>query len=251
MRVLDNSEYGLYLLRERYASLPVGQRPRLLHGDICDAARVKRAIEGVDTVIHAAALKHVWLGEMNPMQTFRVNVEGTQNVVDAALDDGGVKTLVFVSSDKAVNPSNIYGTSKLMGEALILNAEHVKGDRPTAFSVYRCGNFYGSSGSVIEKWSRQAEAEEPLTLVRGDFKRYFVGIYEAAQLLIRSVGLAEGGDVFVPKMREYGMEEIARLLSGDIKWIEPGRGEKRREELWSELEAERLEDLGSLWRIRP
>jgi len=254
VRVLDNNEYSLYRLREKfhdkYGAKETEKRLRLFPGDICKKDRCQSAVEGVDTVIHAAALKHVWLGEADPFSFTDVNIDGTKNMVRATLDEKTVRTFMFVSTDKAVSPTNIYGQTKRMGEGLVLNANHIKGDRPTAFSVYRCGNFYGSSGSVIEKWTSQLEDEAPLTLVRGDFRRFFIGIYDAARLCLEACRLAEGGDLFVPRMKEYGMEELATLMSGNIQWIEPGPSEKLREDLMTPEEQARALEFTEMWVVK-
>lgn len=207
-------------------------------------------MEGVDAVYNLAALKHVWYGEYNPMEVLKTNVIGTNNVIEAVLDERTVQVMVFCSSDKAVNPTTFYGQSKAMGEGLTLNAENMKGDRPTAFTVYRPGNFFMSAGNVIEKWLRQLKNGSPVTLTKGDMRRYFIGVGRAAELLYEVSLRAEGGDVWIPRMSEYSMEELAKLFGGEIQEIPATQGEKGREELWSQEEAKRLEDLGDLLRVK-
>lgn len=248
VRVLDNNEFNMQRLKERFGWK---KRVRYLLGDVRDLPRVQRAIEDVDVVFHVAALKHVWVGESNPMEILKTNVIGTQNVIDAVLDEYDVQVMVNVSSDKAVSPSNFYGQSKAMGEGLTLNAERVKGDRQTVFTVFRPGNFFDSKGSVIDIWKRQKQNGEAITLTKGGMRRYFIGIGRAAQLCYETACLAEGGDIFIPTMKEYSMTELAELYAGDITFQDPEPGEKLVEELWTAEEATRLEDLGDLLRVKP
>jgi len=153
------------------------------------------------------------------------------------------------NSDKAVNPSNFYGQSKAMGEGLTLNAEKMKGDRETRFTVFRPGNFFLSAGNVVEKWLDQRRNGDPITLTRGDMRRYYIGVGKAAELTYKVSQICEGGDVWIPKMMEYRMEDLAHLIGGEIEMIDPTPGEKEKEELWSEHESKYLVDRGDLYQI--
>ena len=247
IRVYDSSEYNMHRLATRYGK---NGRMRYLLGDVRDYDRLSRAMEDVDVVLHLAALKHVYLGQYNPMEVLKTNVLGTQNVIDCVLDEYDVGVMVYVSSDKAVNPSNFYGQSKAIGEGLTLNAEKVKGDRVTRFTVFRPGNFFLSAGNVIEKWLDQAATGSAVTVTRGNMRRYYIGIGRAAELLWSVAEKAEGGDIWVPRMEEYRMMDLAQLIGGDIEMIDPTPGEKEKEELWSETEAQHLTEHGDLYRIR-
>ena len=246
IRVYDNSEYNMHRLATRFGT---NGRMRYLMGDVRDYARLSRAMEDVDVVIHTAALKHVYLGQINPMEVLKSNVVGTQNVIDCVLDEYDVDVMVYLSSDKAVNPSNFYGQSKAMGEGLTLNAEKVKGDRETRFTVFRPGNFFLSAGNVVEKWLDQHAHGDAITLTRGDMRRYYIGVGKAAELTYKVSQICEGGDVWIPKMAEYRMEDLAHLIGGEIEMIDPTPGEKEKEELWSEHESKYLVDRGDLYQI--
>ena len=248
VRVLDNSEGNLGRLRSRF--IVQESRLRWFHKDIRDLYEIKRAVEGVDLVIHAAALKHIWLGQYNPKSVKSVNVDGTQNVIDACMDERNVQVCISVSTDKAVNPTSFYGQSKAMAEGLVLNANRMKGDRPTAFSVYRPCNFFLSSGNVVEKWRDQIEAGASITLTRGDMRRYYIGTGRAAELLLKAAMSAEGGDIWIPKAKEYSISELAELFGGEIQIVNGEEGEKRREELYTEEEVKFMRDEGDMWCIR-
>jgi len=241
LRVLDIDENGLNTLREQYGL----KRIRPLLGDINNPSRVRLALDGCDTVFHLAALKHLWLGEYNPTAVLDTNVMGTRNLLDASLEEE-VDRFITVSSDKAVNPSCFYGQTKAMGEALTLAYNNLKGDRPTKFSVYRPGNFFLSRGNVIERWLKQREAGQPLTVTRGEFTRYFIGTYQAAKMLYKASTLMRGGEVFIPRMKEYKIRELAELFSGHIQFIDPNPHEKTSEELFTKEEGRRIRDLGDL-----
>lgn len=249
IRVLDNSEENLHKLRNRFKEQ--NKRLRFLLGDVRDYDRLARAMEGVDAVYHLAASKHVWIGEFNPMEVKSINVDGTQNVIDATLDEKDIQVFMFTSSDKAVRATNFYGKTKAMCEDLVLNAEKVKGDRPTAFSVYRPGNFFMSSGNVITTWISQLEHKEAITLTNGNMRRYFIGVGKAAELLYEASLIAQGGDIFIPAMREYSIKELGELFGGEIELIDPIEGEKEAEELYTDAEAKRLEKHGDLLWVKP
>lgn len=247
VRVLDSSEENLNKLQGLYGK---EGHLRLFLGDVRELPRLRRAMEDVNIVYHLAALKHVWMGEYNPEEVLLTNVQGTQNVINAVLDEKKVQTMLYVSSDKAVNPTNFYGRSKAMAEDLVLNANKMKGDRLTAFSVYRPGNFFYSSGSVIEKWIHQRAANDTLTVVPG-MRRYFMGLGKAAELLFECSLKAKGGEIWIPKCKEYSIEELAGLFSsGKAVEQQALRGDKQYEELYSEYEKQYLKDEGDMWIVR-
>jgi FlaA1/EpsC-like NDP-sugar epimerase len=226
-------------------------------GDIRDLDRLRFAMHGVDVVFHAAALKHVSLGEYNPFEVVQTNLSGLNNVIRAALD-ADVERVVFTSSDKAVNPTNVMGASKMMGERLIGAANEIRGLRRTRFLSVRFGNVIGSRGSVLPIFARQLLRREPLTVTHDSMTRYVMTIDEAAELVIEAGAIARGGEVFVTRMRALRVVDLAqamanRLSSGDWKSTTTGMrpGEKLYEELLSSDERERTLELERLLIVLP
>lgn len=248
---LDNNETELFFLVERYR--PTGKVTGHL-ADIRDREVLKLRMRGVDVVLHAAALKHVGLCEDSPTQAVQTNVLGTQNVIDAALANG-VARVIFTSSDKAVNPTNVMGTSKLMGERLMTAASETYGNGNTTFASTRFGNVLGSRGSVVPLFRRQIEAGGPITLTDRRMTRFIMTLEEAAALVLESVWLAKGGEVMVTKMPVARIEDIAYVmrdaLAGRddiaIKEIGTKPGEKMYEELMNEEEVRRTYEYGDFF----
>jgi FlaA1/EpsC-like NDP-sugar epimerase len=205
-------------------------------------------MEGVDVVFHCAALKHVTIGEYNPFEIVRTNLVGLQNVVQSAIENR-VSKVVFTSSDKAVNPTNAMGASKLMGERLIAAANEMRGTSPTRFASVRFGNILGSNGSVVDIFRRQIAGGGPVTLTDGRMTRFVMGLTKAVRLVLHTAELAVGGEVFVLKMPVMRIGDLAEVMVNqlapgyghapeDIKVTEVGakRGEKMFEELLMESE---------------
>lgn len=243
VRVLDNDESGHWRLSQEL------QTPilRNLVGDIRDRDRVRRAMEGVDIVFHAAALKHVPLCEYNPFEAVQTNVVGTQNVIDAAITHG-VKKIIGVSTDKAVNPINTMGATKLLSERLIVNA-------PVGFSniqvaCVRFGNVLGSVGSVIPMFRQQIAKGGPVTITTADMTRFFMTIPQAVGLVLKAAADMVGHEVFVLKMDVARIQDIAEVMIEDlapqfgfqaadikVEYIGKRAGEKTHEYLFTEDEA--------------
>ena len=215
-------------------------RLRFLIGDVRDDKRLKRAMEGVDYVIDCAALKHVPVCEYNPIEAVRTNIDGSINVIDAAIDCG-VKKLIYISSDKAVYPINIYGATKSVAEKLFIHSNIYGKDR-TYFSCIRFGNFYGSSGSVIELWQKQKETGT-ITITDRSMKRYFIKLDKASEFVVDCLDKMRGGEIFIPEMQEEWIKDKAREIAPLCKLEIIGRrgDEKLREELWTEVEEPRIE----------
>jgi FlaA1/EpsC-like NDP-sugar epimerase len=245
VRAFDSHEHGLFSLRQR-----LGDRSdlRWLLGDIRDLDRLRRALEGIDIVFHCAALKHVALGEYNPFEVVQTNLLGLQNVIQAALDNQ-VERVVFTSSDKAVNPTNAMGASKLMGERLIAAANEMSGSAGTRLASVRFGNILGSSGSVLDVFREQIARGGPVTLTDHRMTRFVMGLPEAVRLTLRAAELMAGGEVFVLKMPVLKIADLADVLIENLgPWhghhlhaipvleVGPSPGEKLYEELLAEAE---------------
>lgn len=210
VRVLDNNETGLFDLEQALQS----DKIRLLVGDIRDKERLAVAMEGVDIVFHAAALKHVPLCEFNPFDAVKTNVIGTQNVLDAAYNQG-VEKVVTISTDKAVNPSNVMGATKLLAERLTVSANSYRGHKRSVFSCVRFGNVLNSRGSVVPLFSKQIHNGGPITVTHPDMRRFFMDIPSAAQLILRAGMLSSGNEIFILKMpvaRIMDLAEEMRML---------------------------------------
>ncbi len=256
VRVLDNDETGHWKLSQEIES-PI---LRNLVGDIRDRARVARAMEGVDYVFHAAALKHVPLCEYNPYEAVHTNVIGTQNVVDAAITKG-VKKFIGISTDKAVNPINTMGATKLLSERLIVNAP--VGFSDIQVSCVRFGNVLGSVGSVIPMFRQQIAKGGPLTLTTPDMTRFFMTIPQAVRLVLSAAERMTGHEVFVLKMDVARIMDIAEVMIDKlapqygfrkediaIEYIGKRAGEKTHEYLFTEDEAPHIVATDDMFVIR-
>jgi nucleoside-diphosphate-sugar epimerase len=235
VRAFDHGESELFFLFERLRHL---RKVTPLVGDVRDYERLRMAMSGVDIVFHAAALKHVELGEYNPFEVVETNLRGLDNVIRASLDANAEK-VVFTSSDKAVNPTNVMGASKMMGERLITAANNIRGQRRTRFSSVRFGNVLGSRGSVIPIFAEAALRGDPLHVTHADMSRYVMTVPEAGKLVLESGALTLGGEVFVTKMRAVRIAELAAVIAktlsrgrtSEVIYTKPRIGEKLYEEL--------------------
>lgn len=257
---IDNNETEIFFLSEEYAGKP---NVRLYLGDVRDRDKLERTMEGVTVVLHAAALKHVILCEQSPRDPLQTNIIGTQNVIDAAISNG-VKRVIFTSSDKAVNPTNVMGTSKLMGERLITAANALRRDVGTVFASTRFGNVLGSRGSVVPIFARQIARGGPVTITDEGMTRFVMTVTDAAQLVMESVFLAQGGEVFVTKMSVIRIIDLAHVMISElasrsgrdpesiaIMTIGSKPGEKLYEELLSDEETRRTVELDHYFSIIP
>jgi FlaA1/EpsC-like NDP-sugar epimerase len=256
---IDNNESELFLLSQEYRDRP---EVRLLLGDVRDPSALMRRARGVDVVIHTAALKHVGLCEESPRDAVLTNVVGVQNLIDAAYENG-VSRVLFTSSDKAVNPTNVMGTSKLMGERLMTAANGGHRDGPV-FASTRFGNVLGSRGSVIPLFADQIRRGGPVTLTDPGMTRFIMTLKEAVQLVVDSVFMARGGEVFVTKMPAIRIEDLARAMIEElaprhgldpadvpVEVVGPRPGEKIYEELLNEEEKRRTLELDRFYVVRP
>jgi len=236
---------------------------RFLLGDVRDKERLDRAVEDVDVIFHIAALKHVMACEYNPFEAVKTNILGMQNVIDVAIDNN-VGKVIFTSSDKAVNPSNTMGATKLLAEKLVTAANIYKGGRDCVFSSVRFGNVMGSRGSVIPLFENQIKAGGSVTITDPTMTRFMMSMSQAIELVLKSVDMAQGGEVFIFKMSTVNISDLAEvLIEGlaprygyspkdiDVKVIGTIPGEKMYEELMTENEATRSLEREDMFIIIP
>lgn len=230
---------------------------RFLIGDVRDKDRLVRALNGIDYVFHTAAYKHVLSSEYNPFETVRTNVSGVQNVIEASLDNN-VKKVIFTSSDKAVNPCNTMGATKLLGEKLMIAANYY-GGKGTVFSCVRFGNVMGTRGSVIPIFKKQIEEGQDVTVTNPEMTRFMMSKSEAVKLIINAMKQAVGGEVFIFKMpiirlidlAECMIEELAPDGNIKIKIIGNKPGETLYEELITDHEIERILEIENMYVLIP
>lgn len=254
VRAFDHGETELFFLHQRLANKgPMS--PQI--GDIRDLDRLRMAMSGVDILFHTAALKHVGLGEYNPFEVVQTNLQGVNNVIRAALDMD-VARVIFTSSDKSVNPTNVMGASKMMGERLVVAANEIRGHKRTRFAAVRFGNVIGSRGSVVPIFASQLLRGEPLTVTDGNMSRYVMTIDEAAELVLEAGDRMLGGEIFVTKMRALlitdladAMAEVLGKIPKDIVKLGLRPGEKLYEELVTSEEMPRTMDLERLLVVLP
>lgn len=257
---IDNNESALFFLDQLYLDDP---RAHFYVLDIRDRDALAEKMKGVDIVFHAAALKHVILCERSPEQALQTNVNGMQNII-AAANANNVGTVIFTSSDKAVNPTNVMGVSKLMGERLMTAANSNKRQGGPVFASTRFGNVLGSNGSVIPIFHRQITRGGPVTLTNRAMTRFVMSVHESVRLVLDSVEMAKGGEVFVTKMPTVRIEDLAMAMieelaprygkkPSDIKVVEIGAkpGEKLYEELMNDEEVRRTVELKDYFSILP
>ena len=224
---------------------------RYFIGDIRDYDRLVRAFEGIEYVIHAAAMKHVHIAEYNPMECVKTNVLGAENVINAALATG-VKNVVALSTDKAAAPINLYGATKLCSDKLFVAANNIRGTRDIKFSVVRYGNVMGSNGSVIPFFlSRKKTGVLPIT--DATMTRFNISLQEGADMVLHAMETAWGGEIFVPKIPSYKLTDVAEAIGPECKHeivgIRPG--EKIHEEMITSSDSFSTYDLGKYYAILP
>lgn len=227
------------------------ERLRFFLGDVRDKDRLYRAFDGVDVVVHAAALKQVPACEYNPFEAVKTNVQGAQNVIEAAIDTG-VRQVVAISSDKAVQPVNLYGATKLVAEKLFCQGNAYAGAGRTRFSVVRYGNVIGSRGSVIPLFKEQAKAGV-LTVTDERMTRFWLTIGQGVEFVLSCLGMQFGGEIFVPKVPSMRVMDLAAAIAPEAKveiiGIRPG--EKLHEVLVSEDDARNTVECVDRYIIRP
>jgi UDP-N-acetylglucosamine 4,6-dehydratase len=232
---------------------PENQYPnlRFFIGDVRDRSRLTRALEQIDTVVHAAALKQVPAAEYNPIEFIKTNVLGAENVVQACLD-ANVNRVVALSTDKAASPINLYGATKLCSDKLFIAANNIKGSRDLSFSVVRYGNVMGSRGSVIPFFLKQAKTGT-LTITNPTMTRFNISLQEGVEMVLWTLEHALGGELFVPKIPSYRITDVATAIGPNCKHTTTGirPGEKIHEEMITALDSFTTIDLGDYYAILP
>jgi UDP-N-acetylglucosamine 4,6-dehydratase len=227
--------------------------PRLRYfiGDVRDLLRLRRAMEGVNVVVHAAALKQVPACEYNPIEAIMTNIMGARNVVEAALDTG-VERVMAISTDKAVNPINLYGATKLAAEKLLIQSNAYAGGRETRFSCVRYGNVVGSRGSVVPMFLRQ-RGNGRVTVTDERMTRFWLSIDQGVRFTIQCIELMQGGEVFVPKIPSMRIVDVAAAVAPgcEIEFIGIRPGEKLHENLLSEDEGRHAVELDEMYVVQP
>lgn len=253
VRIIDNNESGLFDMEMAYPPRSSGPVVDFFHCDITDEREMARTFAGMELCFHCAALKHVPSCERSPFSAVKVNIEGAE-IVGRIAQAQGLEKVIFTSSDKAVNPTNVMGTSKLMGERLFTAMNfQTQGNTPTVFSSTRFGNVLGSRGSVVPLFAQQIAQGGPLRVTDERMTRFVMTMSEAADLVMDSMSLARGGEVFITKMPVLRIVDLARVMINqlaplyghrpadiDIDIVGPRPGEKLWEELSTDEEANRL-----------
>ncbi len=258
IKVLDNNETDLFNLENDLKSSKV----KVFVGDIKDDQRLKILFRDVDIIFHAAAYKHVPLCEYNPLDAVKTNILGTQNVIDMAIHCD-VEKVILISTDKAVNPSNVMGATKFLAERLMIASSHNCGEYGTKFSCVRFGNVLNSRGSVIPLFKSQLKHGGPLTLTDEDMTRFIMNIQQAARLILQAGELSQGGEIFILKMPAFKVSDLAEAMVEyyapkygynkediEVEIIGKRPGEQLYEELMTPDEILNAYDNGDLFIIR-
>lgn len=224
---------------------------RYFIGDIRDADRLRRALEGIDVVIHAAALKQVPTAEYNPFECIKTNIIGAQNLIEACFDSK-VSNVVALSTDKAAAPINLYGATKLCSDKLFTAANNIRGHRDLRFSVVRYGNVMGSRGSVIPFFMERRKTGI-LPITDKAMTRFNISLEDGVEMVLWALGHARGGEIFVPKIPSYRITDLARAIGPDCECPVVGvrPGEKIHEEMITESDSFNTVDLGHYFAILP
>lgn len=248
--IFSRDELKQYECRQMFNDDP---RLRWFLGDIRDRHRLTRAMRGVDYVVHAAALKQVDTAEYNPWEFVRTNIMGSQNVIEASLDNG-VKKVVALSTDKASSPINLYGATKLTADKLFISGNHYAASYDTRYCVVRYGNVMGSRGSVIPFWRKLAEEGKPLPITDLRMTRFFITLPQAVQFVLDSFDLMQGGELYVPRIPSMKITDLAKAVAPGAEMVEIGLrpGEKLHEEMISEEEGRRaIQILDTRYVLQP
>ncbi len=248
--ILSRDEQKQFQMAQEYPEKEYPQI-RFFLGDVRDQDRLVRAFQGVDVVIHAAAMKHVHLAEYNPDECIKTNIGGAQNVIHAALQTN-VSNVVALSTDKACAPINLYGATKLTSDKLFVAANNIKGTNPIKFSVVRYGNVMGSNGSVIPFFIKKRQ-EGKLPITDASMTRFNISLQGGVDMVMHAMENAWGGEIFIPKIPSYNITDVAEAIAPEceleIIGIRPG--EKIHEEMITSSDSYNTYDLGRYYTILP
>lgn len=235
--IFSRDEFKQHQLSKIY---PISDYPflRFFIGDVKDKDRLNRAMKNIDLVIHAAALKQVPAAEYNPFEFIKTNIIGAQNVIEASLDND-VSNVIALSTDKASSPINLYGATKLCSDKLFTSAQNYKGHKKIKFSVIRYGNVFGSRGSVFPLFLNQIKNKIPITVTDPRMTRFNITLDVATKYVLGKINSNKGGEVFVPKLNSYKIEDVIKAIGNNLKYRVIGirHGEKLHEEMISEFES--------------
>ncbi len=251
--IYSRDEFKQSVMRTEYANKVDMRRVRFFIGDVRDKDRLYRAFEGMDYIIHAAAMKQVPTCEYNPFEAIKTNIHGAQNVIDAALDLG-VEKVIALSTDKAVNPINLYGGTKLVSDKLFVSANAYSGVKNTRFAVVRYGNVAGSRGSVIPIFRRLIEGGEktlPITDMR--MTRFWITLEQGVELVFKALEEMKGGEVYISKIPSFYISDLAKAMLPNcaIKEIGIREGEKLHEVMVTKDDSRMTYDYGDYYTIYP
>ena len=248
--ILSRDEQKQFIMAQEFPEAKFPQI-RFFLGDVRDEQRLVRAFQGVDIVIHAAAMKHVHLAEYNPDECIKTNIGGAQNVIHAAIQTS-VSNVVALSTDKACAPINLYGATKLTSDKLFVAANNIKGTNPIKFSVVRYGNVMGSNGSVIPFFMNKKK-EGILPITDTTMTRFNISLQGGVDMVIHAIENAWGGEIFIPKIPSYKITDVAEAVAPECKidviGIRPG--EKIHEEMITSSDSYNTFDLGKYYTILP
>ena len=226
---------------------------RFFIGDVRDYKRLRTAMNGIDYVIHAAAMKHVPIAEYNPMECIKTNIDGAQNVIDASLECG-VSKVIALSTDKACNPVNLYGATKLASDKLFIAANNIVGEKKTRFSVVRYGSVVGSRGSVVPLFKKLiAQGEKELPVTHEKMTRFWITLEQGVNFVLKNFERMKGGEIFIPKIPSMTMVDLAKALAPDlgVKIIGIRPGEKMHEMMISRDDAHLTYEFDDYYVISP
>ena len=250
--ILSRDEQKHFQMNQEF---PVDKFPQIRYfiGDVRDKNRLVRAFEDIDVVIHAAAMKHVHLAEYNPMECVKTNINGAENVINAALECG-VKSVVALSTDKAAAPINLYGATKLASDKLFIAANNIKGKRDIKFSIVRYGNVMGSNGSVMPFFlNKKKNGADFLPITDDRMTRFNISLEDGCEMVFYAIENAWGGEIFVPKITSYKILDVATAIAPNLKQkivgIRPG--EKIHEEMITTSDSYNTVDIGKYYAILP
>jgi UDP-N-acetylglucosamine 4,6-dehydratase len=248
--ILSRDEQKQFQMAQEF---PESKFPQIRYflGDVRDEQRLIRAFQGVDVVIHAAAMKHVHLAEYNPDECIKTNIGGAQNVIHAALQTS-VSNVVALSTDKACAPINLYGATKLTSDKLFVAANNIKGANPIKFSVVRYGNVMGSNGSVIPFFLKKKN-EGKLPITDAAMTRFNISLQGGVDMVMHAIEHAWGGEIFIPKIPSYRITDVASAVAPECEQIIVGirPGEKIHEEMITSSDSFYTYDLGKYYTILP